>query len=371
MKPLRLPWRDRDVPYAMLDVIRGCNCACKTCYNRAVREPKPLDVIERELDFMFSQRRVEFVGILGGEPLLHPELVEIVRRIKARGVGAVMLTNGILWSDKVAVELASAGLRMVYFHIQTGQRRCDLADPDSQDEVERLAMSKCASARAAGIDTAVSTTVRADRPETLRTVMESFRRNPDCSYAFLTLERSMQTIDAGAENFAATNGIGLCVKELGALGWRPFAGIGGWADPEKFRWLVFHAYQSRDAEGRETGFAPVPPSCLERIVFAIYRLLGKRLPLRTYPSRGAILARLMIKALTGGRLRNLGFVLRVLFRGEHLAVKGLFLEAFPDLLPNGRVEYCNPCLDAVVKDGRFVPACLSDTEFAKGDLPCG
>lgn len=371
MRPLRLPWKGRDVPYAMLDVIRGCNCVCRTCYNRSVREPKPMEAIERELDFIFSRRRVEFVGILGGEPLLHPEIAEVVRRIKARGVGAVMLTNGILWTDAVAAELAAAGLRMVYFHIQTGQRRDDLADPGSQEEVSRLAERKCASARAAGIDTAVSTTVRADRPEALRPVMESFRRNPFCSYAFLTLERSMQTIDAGEERFAATNGIDRCVEELRALGWRPFAGIGGRVDPAKMRWLVFHAYQSLDAEGRETGFAPVPPSLLERLVFAMYRLFGKRLPLRTDPPRAAIIARLALNALSGGRFANLAFALRVLFRGERLAVKNIFLEAFPDLLPDGRVEYCDPCLDAVVKDGRFVPACLSDTGFAKGELPCG
>ena len=371
MKPLRLPWTGRDVPYAMLDVIRGCNCVCRTCYNRAVREPKPLDAIERELDFIFSSRRVEFVGILGGEPLLHPEIAEIVRRIKARGVGAVMLTNGILWTDRVAAELASAGLKMVYFHIQTGQQRGDIADPESEEEVAHLAEAKCASARAAGIDTAVSTTVRADRPAALRSAMSSFRRNPNCSYAFLTLERSMQTIDAGEENFAATNGIARCVAELGALGWRPFAGIGGRVDPSKLRWLVFHAYQSRDAEGRETGFAAVPPSFLEKLVFAMYRLFRKRLPLRTDPPRVAILVRLALNALTGGRFANLAFALRVLFRGERLAVKGVFLEAFPDLLPDGRVEYCNPCLDAVVKDGKFVPACLSDTDFAKGELPCG
>ena len=371
MKPLRLPWKGRDVPYAMLDVIRGCNCVCKTCYNRNVREPKPLEQIERDLDFIFSQRRVEFVGILGGEPLLHPEIVEIVRRIKARGVGAVLMTNGVLWTATVAAELAEAGLRMAYFHIQTGQHRPDLRDPESQEEVARLADEKCALARAAGIDAAVSTTVRADRPETLRSVMASFRRNSDCSYAFLTLERSMQTIDAGEESFAVTNGIMRCIEELRKLGWRPFAGIGGRVDPVKLRWLLFHAYQSRDAEGRETGFAPVPPSCLERLVFALYRLFGKRLPLRTDSPRWVILVRLMLNALTGGRILNLAFALRVLVRGERLAVKGVFLEAFPDLLPDGRVEYCNPCLDAVVKDGRFVPACLSDTEFAKEGLPCG
>ena len=213
--------------------------------------------------------------------------------------------------------------------------------------------------------------MRADRPETLRAVMASFRRNPNCSYAFLTLERSMQTIDAGAESFAATNGIARCAEELRALGWRPFAGIGGRINPAKFRWLVFHAYQSRDAHGRETGFAPVPPSGLEWLVFAFFKLCRKRLPLRTDPPRWAVLARLAFNALTGGRIRNIVFALRVLFRGERIAVKGIFLEAFPDLLPDGRVEYCNPCLDAVVKDGKFVPACLSDTEFAKGELPCG
>ena len=125
------------------------------------------------------------------------------------------------------------------------------------------------------------------------------------------------------------------------------------------------------SEGRETGFAAVPPSLLEKLVFAMYRLFGKRLPLRTDPPRAAILVRLALNALTGGRFANLAFAFRVLFRGERLAVKSVFLEAFPDLLPDGRVEYCSPCLDAVVKDGKFVPACLSDTDFAKGELPCG
>ena len=106
-------------------------------------------------------------------------------------------------------------------------------------------------------------------------------------------------------------------------------------------------------------------------MFALYRLSGKSLPLRTDPPRWVILVRLVLNALTGGRIGNLAFAFRALVRGERLAVKGVFLEAFPDLLPDGRVEYCNPCLDAVVKDGRFVPACLSDTEFAKEALPCG
>lgn len=367
MKPLRLPWQGRDVPYAMLDVIRGCNCVCKACYNRTHTGAKPLDAIERDLDVIFAQRRVEFVGILGGEPLLHPELTEIVRRIKARGVGAVMLTNGILWDTACASRLAAAGLEMVFLHIQQGQQRPDLPDPDDARAVEALIREKCAVAAAAGLRCAVSTTVRVDQPDALADTLRFFRTIPDCSHAFLTLERSMQTIDRGVERFSAANGLRAFVETVAPLGWRPFAGIGGHVDARSFRWLVFHAFQSRDASGRETGFAALPPSLFERALFA---LLGRHLPLRVRSSRAGILVRFALNALTGGPIRNLAFLLRVLLRRERLVAKNLFVESFPDLLPDGRVEYCDPCLDAVVQDGQLVPPCLSDTDFAKGDNPC-
>ena len=366
MKPLRLPWKGRDVPYAMLDIMRGCNCCCQTCYNRSVREAKSLEQVERELDVIFAERRVEFVGILGGEPLLHPDIVEIVRRVKARGVGSVIMTNGILWTEALARNLSEAGLVMAFFHIQTGQRIRDLANPESQEEVARLAEEKCRVAQAAGISSAVSTTVRADRPESLAPVMEAFRRNRSASHAFLTLERSMQTIDSGMEEFAETNSLDRCVVELAKFGWRPFAGLGGRFKPGTMRWLVFHAYQRLDAEGRETGFATLPPSLFERFIFAVLRLFRRRIPVRTDPSRGVIIARIILNAMLGGPVRNLGFALRSLVRGERLVTKNLFVEAFPELLEDGRIECCEPCIDAVVKDGRLVPACLSDIETQNG-----
>ena len=176
----------------------------------------------------------------------------------------------------------------------------------------------------------------------------------------------MQTIDSGVEKFARANSLERCVAELAKLGWRPFAGIGGRFIPGTMRWLVFHAYQRLDAEGRETGFAALPPSLLERGVFALLRISGRRLPVRTDPPRVAVIARIILNAVLGGPVRNLGFALRALLLGERLVVKNLFVEAFPELLEDGRIECCEPCLDAVVKDGRLVPACLSDIEPQNG-----
>lgn len=366
MNAIRLPWRGESVPYALVDVIRGCNCVCRTCYNRVSPRAKPLSEISRELDVIFASRRVEFVGIIGGEPLLHPDIVGIVKMISLRGVRSVLMTNGVLWSDGVARDLAAAGLAMVYFHIQAGQRRPDVPGEATQTDVERLALEKTSIAAAAGIDSAVSSTVRATDSEMIAEVTSAFRRNRFSSHAFLTLERNMDTIDSGIERFGAVNSIETLSSVLRPLGWRPFAFNGGKVDPSRPRWVVYHSYQRVDADGDETGFVTLTPSLLEKAVFALMNLFGRRIPVRTDPSRCVVLIRIALNAVSGGRFMNLPFVFSTIFRGERLLRKNIIAEAFPDLMPDGGIEYCDPCMDPVVKNGRLVPVCLVDTEFAKG-----
>jgi MoaA/NifB/PqqE/SkfB family radical SAM enzyme len=50
------------------------------------------------------------VGISGGEPLTHPDLDEIVRRIRKNGASAGMITNGYLLSPERIERLNRAGL---------------------------------------------------------------------------------------------------------------------------------------------------------------------------------------------------------------------------------------------------------------------
>ncbi len=49
------------------------------------------------------------VTLFGGEPLLHPECAEVIRRIKARGMHCLMITNGTLLKER-ARELVESGL---------------------------------------------------------------------------------------------------------------------------------------------------------------------------------------------------------------------------------------------------------------------
>ena len=125
MTPMTLPWTGPGVPHAVLDINRGCDIRCRACYNARPASLKSLAAIDDDLDALSRLRRLHAVTIAGGEPLLHPGLVEVIRRLKGRGFVAALLTNGYAFDARCAAELAAAGLDLVLFHIDGGQRRGD------------------------------------------------------------------------------------------------------------------------------------------------------------------------------------------------------------------------------------------------------
>src|SRR5258708_12411187 len=50
------------------------------------------------------------ITISGGEPLMHPELDQIIRHIRSRGMIAGMITNGFFLDKKTIEKLNEAGL---------------------------------------------------------------------------------------------------------------------------------------------------------------------------------------------------------------------------------------------------------------------
>ena len=95
---------------AHLIPIRRCNLSCAYCneYDDHSR-PVPLETIVRRVDRL-AGLGTSIVTISGGEPLLHPELDEIVRRIRWRGMIAGLITNGYLLTAERIQRLNRAGL---------------------------------------------------------------------------------------------------------------------------------------------------------------------------------------------------------------------------------------------------------------------
>ena len=89
---------------------RFCNLSCAYCneYDK-VSEPVPLDEMFRRIDRL-GRLGTAMIGISGGEPLTHPLLDDIIRRIRRTGAIAGMITNGFLLNPERIERLNRAGL---------------------------------------------------------------------------------------------------------------------------------------------------------------------------------------------------------------------------------------------------------------------
>ena len=91
-----------------------CNLRCQGCrYGRDFMPGAqlPLPLVRALLEDA-AAAKVPAVRLYGGEPLLHPDVVEMVRLSTALGVGCYMTTNALMLDKKIEA-LHAAGLRKV------------------------------------------------------------------------------------------------------------------------------------------------------------------------------------------------------------------------------------------------------------------
>ena len=63
--------------------------------------------IEQSLDWLQRDAPVETVALSGGEPLLRPDLPDIVSRIRKRGITVAIISNGELLTEALIEQLGS------------------------------------------------------------------------------------------------------------------------------------------------------------------------------------------------------------------------------------------------------------------------
>ncbi len=94
---------------AQLIITRRCNLSCGYCTEfDDVSQPIPLDVLKKRIDVL-HRLHVLNIAMLGGEPLLHPDIGEIVAYANRHSQTSIT-TNGFLISQKIIETLNDAGL---------------------------------------------------------------------------------------------------------------------------------------------------------------------------------------------------------------------------------------------------------------------
>jgi MoaA/NifB/PqqE/SkfB family radical SAM enzyme len=103
---------------AQLIITRRCNLSCGYCseYDN-FSEPLPFDDLKARIDAIHKLHAAN-ITLLGGEPLMHPDIIEIVKYAR-RKANVSIVTNGFLLRNGVIEELNRAGLNNLTVSVDT------------------------------------------------------------------------------------------------------------------------------------------------------------------------------------------------------------------------------------------------------------
>jgi MoaA/NifB/PqqE/SkfB family radical SAM enzyme len=101
--------------------MRRCNLSCAYCNEYDdFSAPVPLEEMQQRIDKL-AELGTTLIVISGGETLLHPQLDDIIRHIRSRGIIAALITNGYLLTPQRIQQLNDAGLDHLQISIDNVQ----------------------------------------------------------------------------------------------------------------------------------------------------------------------------------------------------------------------------------------------------------
>jgi radical SAM protein with 4Fe4S-binding SPASM domain len=171
------------LPYNLLPVLSEiavtyrCNLSCGFCYaacgcKKDEAHPElPVARLKEALDIINKEAGVPSVSFTGGEPLLRPELPELVAYAKSLGMWANLITNGTLLTPENVSKLKDAGLDSAQVSIEGGSA-------ERHDRIVRrpgafdAAVSGIRNLMKAGLRVHTNTTVSALNKESLPEIVE-------------------------------------------------------------------------------------------------------------------------------------------------------------------------------------------------------
>lgn len=368
----KMPWTINDAPHGLLDIIRGCNCKCDACYNTAELKIKSFEDVIKDYETMLTVRKISSVGLIGGEPLLHPDLFKIIKYLKEQNVTVEILTNGVLLDENMAEKLAEYGVDLVFLHIDTEQKRPDLQDEYTREDADNLRTQKAKILAENNIEVAMSVTIgKSELPDGLDKYLEYFKQSPYINYFLLTLYKDLSSY--GKFNGCLTNGITgmpvetktdspkmddvVCyIKE--SKNATPYWYMPGKHDKEHPRW-VSYLYAASYKKNKLQNCKNMKYSKMEENYLEYFKKKNGRYPFFKKQTQFVNFIFILFNGLYGGYFwENTIFLLKTLFFKKYL--KRIFIQEPAYINKNGILEHCESCPDATVKNGKVVPVCVCD-----------
>ncbi len=384
----RLPWSLSDNVIAWLEPTKQCNIYCDGCYSaNAKGSHKSLAQIASDLDVFERYRKTDAVSIAGGDPLTHPEVVEIVRMVAKRGLKPVVNTNGFAMTPELLRNLKDAGMVGVTFHVDSRQRRPGWTGKNEVELMELRQQFADMVADVGGISCAFNSTVYEETLSSVPEIVDWARRNPSKVHvvvfiAFRTTIEGRFDYYAGGEKIdthelayvaGRTERTDIHAREIAARiherfpAFRPAAYLNGTEKADSFKWLMSLVLN----DGEEI-IGSVGPKFVELAQMAHHLFKGNYLGY-TGPAtmaRSKLLLPLMAMD-ESGRAAGKRWLARAARDPRRLArpvyMQSIMIIQPVDVLEDGRTSMCDGCPDITVHEGELVWSCRLDERLRYGD----
>jgi len=376
----RLPWSLSDNGISWLEVTTKCNLRCKGCYRDPLKDGhKTLQEIQEDLDVFKEKRVSDCMSIAGGDPLVHPQIVEIVGMISRMGWKPILNTNGIALNDEMLVQLKKAGVYGFTFHVDLSQNRPD-APQDARTEGDlNVVREKYARMlqKVGGISCSFNQTVTHRTLPQIKEVYKWATKNIDIvqSVVFILyrepgmsphlesyvngkkIEMPYSNTDWGEGSILKAQDAVNVIREF-EPGYMPSAYLNGTCDPASFKWLL----SVRMAQGNKTyGF--VSPNFQKIVQNVTHYIKGKWLSYSS-PKMGEAGRMVMVLfSLFDKQMRKIFFnYIRENLLSPWNFLKKVHFQGFMiiqpiDFLEDGRQNMCDGCPDITVHKGELYWSC--------------
>lgn len=387
-KLYRLPWSLSDNVVSWLEPTKQCNIHCDGCYSaNAKGSHKTLEQIRSDLDVFERYRRTDAVSVAGGDPLTHPEIVEVVREISRRGLKPVVNTNGVALTPELLRQMKAAGLKGVTVHIDSLQRRPGWTGKNEAQLNELRQRYAEMVAEVGGISCAFNATVYEKTLQYVPDIVAWAERNPDKVQVVVFIAFRTTTEDGRFDYYVGSEKIeteqlvyvggrperiDLSAREIASAikerfpGYQPAAYLNGTEKPDSFKWLMTLVVN----DGQKI-VGSMGPRFVELAQVANHLLYGRYLGYSGPELMRRVKMLLPLGILDEG-LRDVAKKwLGGLLGNPFKVVKPLYVQSIMviqpvDLLADGTASMCDSCPDMTVHEGQLVWSCRLEEKLQFG-----
>ena len=375
----RLPWSMNDNAIAWLEITDICNLKCEGCYRQTLTGHRPLEEVKDDIRFFMKWRNPDNVSIAGGEPLIHPDIVDIVAFIAENGMKPIVLTNAVKLTPELLKDLKMAGLAGFTIHIDSHQGRPGW-DGKSEEDLNELRQHYADMvADIGGIYVIFNSTVYPSTYTEIPDVVRWGRANIDRVHGlvFITYrtaatetsvahDLSSQEVDFAQlsyvtdrfdEEFVTSPQVYQIIKD-NFPEYEPAAYLGGTLKHDSFKWLAAATIGSKHGV-----FGSVGKKTMELAQTTHHFFKGTYLAYLSCAKTGpwAFLLSPWDATLRQAWRKWIGHVVRhPIHLFDRLYIQSVSVIQAPDILPDGRADMCDSCPDMTVYEGKLINSCRMD-----------